>query len=143
MIQPRRDTTLIARARRKLARWPDVAYDATSWSLHVPAPRAGGFDIDLQERRRGYIVWFEGWTRTFDRDDDALDCLELGLSDSCRLSVVCRGRTAVAWTLEIREFGMWVPHRTRRRRLVPFWRPARTEYKQNDVITKAEPAAVD
>ena len=65
------------------------------------------------------------------------------LSDSCRLSVVCRGRTAVAWTLEIREFGMWVPHRTRRRRLVPFWRPARTEYKQNDVITKAEPAAVD
>ena len=53
------------------------------------------------------------------------------------------GATAVAWTLEVREFGMWVPHRTRRRRLVPFWRPARTEYKQNDVITKAEPAAVD
>jgi hypothetical protein len=134
---PARDTTLVARARRRLARWPEVAYEATSSSLDIPAAKPGGFHIRLQHQRKGYRVRFDGWTRTFDRDDDALDCLELGLSDSCRLAVTCRGSTPVAWTLEVREFGMWVPHRCTRRRLVPFWRPARTEYKQNDVITTA------
>ena len=77
----------------------------------------------------------DGWTRTFDRDDDALDCMELALSDACRLAVTCRGNTPVAWTLEVREYGMWVPHRRVRRRLVPFWRRERTEYRQNDVIS--------
>jgi hypothetical protein len=134
--EPSRDTTLIARARRKLARWPDVAYDASPAALRIPAPNPGGFDIHLQERRRAYVVRFDGWTRTFDRDDDALDCLELGLSDSCRLAVTCRGTAPVAWTLEIREFGMWVPHRRTCRRIVPFWRPERTEYKQNVIITE-------
>jgi len=134
MTKSARDTTLIVRARRKLARWPAIAYTNTPRSLHIPAPDPGGFDIRLQDHRRGFVVRFDGWTRTFDRDDDALDCMELGLSDTCRLAVTCRGTLAVAWTLEVREFGMWVPHRRTRRTLVPFWRREHTEYKQNDVI---------
>jgi hypothetical protein len=132
-----RETTLIVRARRKLARWPAIAYTNTHRSLHIPAPAPGRFEIRLYDHRRGFVVRFDGWTRTFDRDDDALDCMELGLSDTCRLAVTRRGTLAVAWTLEVREFGMWVPHRRTRRRLIPFWRPERTEYKQNDVITRA------
>jgi hypothetical protein len=137
MIRPARDTTLIARARRRLTRWPELRYDATHTWLRIPAPHAGGFDIELQSRRNRYTVRLEGWTRTFDRDDDALDCLELALSDACRLAVTCRGKTSVAWTLEVREYGMWVPHRRVRRRLVPFWRGERMEYRQNDVIGRA------
>ena len=136
MSEPTRDTTLIARARRKLARWPELAFEATPATLRIPAPHPGGFEIQVQKARKGYVVRFEGWTRTFDRDDDALDCLELGLSDSCRLAVSCRGTAAVAWTLEVREFGMWVPHRRTARRVVPFWRRQRTEYKQNSIITR-------
>jgi hypothetical protein len=132
-----RDTTLIARARRRLARWPEVVYQATHDALHIPAAKPDGFDLRLHSQAKGHTVRLDGWTRTFDRDDDALDCLELGLSDACRLAVTCRGRTPVAWTLEIREFGMWVPHRRTRRRLVPFWRRVHTEYKQNDFIAGA------
>ena len=137
MSRRRRDTTLVARAKRRLARWPEVVYNATPAVLRVSAPHPDGFAIQLQEHRKRYVVRFDGWKRTFDRDDDALDCLELGLSDSCRLAVTCRGATPVAWTLESREFGMWVPHRRTRRRLVPFWRPERTEYRQNTVITRS------
>ena len=94
--------------------------------------------IELQSGRKRYTVRLDGWMRTFDRDDDALDCMELALSDACRLAVTCRGNTPVAWTLEVREYGMWVPHRRVQRRFVPFWRRERTEYRQNDVITAPE-----
>ena len=137
MTRLRSDITLIARARRKLARWPDLAYEATHDSLHIPAPQQEGFDIRLHGRGTRHTVRFDGWVRTFDRDDDALDCLELGLSDSCRLAVTLRGSTPVSWLLEVREYGLWVPHRRTRRRLVPFWRAPRVEYRQNVVITRA------
>jgi len=136
MSRPARDTTLIARARRSLTRWPELRYDATHARLRIPAPHAGGFAIELQSGRKRYTVRLDGWMRTFDRDDDALDCMELALSDACRLAVTCRGNTPVAWTLEVREYGMWVRHRRVQRRLVPFWRRERTEYRQNDVIAR-------
>jgi hypothetical protein len=103
----------------------------------MAAPHAAGFAIELQSRRNRYTVRLDGWSRTFDRDDDALDCMELALSDACRLAVTCRGNTPVAWTLEVREYGMWVPHRRVLRRLVPFWRRERMEYRQNDLIRRA------
>ena len=136
MSRPARDTTLIARARRRLTRWPELRYDATHARLRIPAPHAGGFAIELQSGRKRYTVRLDGWMRPFDRDDDALDCMELALSDACRLAVTCRGNIPVAWTLEVREYGMWVRHRRVQRRLVPFWRRERTEYRQNDVIAR-------
>ena len=110
----------------------------------MPAPHAGGFDIDLQERRKGYIVRFEGWTRTFDRDDDALDCLELG---AVGLVPVGGGvPRAYAGGVDARSPGVRdvgaAPH-AGGAGSSHSGGPARTEYKQNDVITKAEPAAVD
>ena len=137
MSRARRDTTLVARAKRRLTRWPEIRYEATPARLRIPAPQAGGFFIELQSLRNRFLVRFDGWARTFDRDDDALDCMDLGLSDRCRLEVTCRGNTSVAWTLEVREYGMWVPHRRVKRRFVPFWRRERTEHRQNDVIVRA------
>ena len=127
-------TPLIARARRKLAHYPQVRYTATATRLHVPAPEPGGFGIRLHSRGKRYIVRFEGWVRVFDRDDDALDCFEFGLSDSCRLAVKLRGSIAVAWTVETTQYGLWAAHHRTARWLAPFWGTARTEYLQNHVI---------
>ena len=128
-----RGSGIIARARRKLDRCPGVSYTWTSRSVEVPAPSPGGFPIRLQITRRGFRVHLGGWWRDFDRDDDALDCLDFGLSKGCRLAVEYRGASEIAWTVESREFGSWRPHHRARRILAPFWGPRRTEYQQNDV----------
>ena len=133
-----RSAPVIARAVRKLGRWPGLAFSATRFALDIPAPSPGGFAIALRARGRHSRVRFEGWSRRFDRDDDALECLELGLSDSCRLAVTLRGRMPVAWTLEVWEYGMWAPHHRASRWLVPFWRPRRIEYRQNRVICRGD-----
>jgi hypothetical protein len=134
MMRRGRPAPMIARAVRKLSRWPGLVYSATRHRLHIPVQAPGGFAIRIQARRRYTLVQFEGWTRRFDRDDDALECLELGLSDSCRLAVTLRGQTPVAWTVEMWEYGMWAPHHRAASWLVPFWRPRRIEHRQNRVI---------
>jgi hypothetical protein len=96
------------------------------------APREpDGFVVRIRATRRGSVVEFEGWHRRFDREEDALDCFEFGLSTACRLVVEYRGRRAVAWTVEAREYGCWRPHRRLARWLVPFWRRRRFVYRQN------------
>ena len=68
----------------------------------------------------------------------ALDCFEFGLSDSCRLKITLRGDEPVAWHVEKREYGMWVPGRHPLKRLdLAFWRPTRVVYRQNHVFRRA------
>ena len=129
----RTKTAILGRARRKLDRCPGLAYTVSARGVDVPAPGDSGFPIRIRVRRRAYRVYLGGWWREFDRDDDALDCLDFALSKGCRLLVEYRGNTEVAWTVESREFGMWRAHHRSARRLVPFWKPKRTAYLQNDV----------
>jgi hypothetical protein len=124
---------ILGRARRKLERCPGVAFVVSRRGVDVAPYGPQGFAIRIRVTRRGYRVYFGGWWREFDRDDDALDCLDFGLSKGCRLLVEYRGEAEVAWTVESREFGAWRPHHRVRRVLVPFWRWKRTEYRQNDV----------
>jgi hypothetical protein len=83
---------------------------------------------------RTFVVSYDGWSQTFHRAEDAYDCFEFGLSDSCRLRVTLRGETATAWQIEKREYGLWVPGRVIQRRLVPFWRRRRIQLRQNRVF---------
>ena len=124
---------ILGRARRKLERCPGLVYRVWGHGVDVAAPGERGFPIRIRVRRSGYRVYLGGWSRRFDRDDDALDCLDFALSKGCRLAVEYRGDVEVAWTVESREFGAWRPHHRARRWLVPFWRPKRTAYLQNDV----------
>lgn len=124
---------ILGRARRKLERCPGLVYHVSGRGVDIEMPGAGGFPIRIRVRRRGFRVYLGGWWRDFDRDDDALDCVDFALSKGCRLLVEYRGDVAVAWTVESREFGAWRPHHRARRRLVPFWRPRRSAYLQNDV----------
>lgn len=126
-----RSATVIARARRRLLRCPAARAVATETTLEVPPRDDEGFTVRVRAGRRGSVVEFDGWYRRFPREEDALDCFEFGLSAACRLLVEYRGRRAVAWTVESREYGCWVPHRRVARRLVPFWRPPRFVLRQN------------
>jgi hypothetical protein len=131
---PRTSLAILARARRKLDRYPGLEYRIGSRGVDVSAPTAEGFPIRIRVRWRTYRVYLGGWYRDFDRDDDVLDCVDFALSKGCRLEVEYRGNVETAWTVQSREFGAWRAHHRARRWLVPFWMPRRTACLQNDVV---------
>jgi hypothetical protein len=126
---------VIDHAAKRLRGLEGVTFHATGNSLAVPPGSPDGFTVTLRVTGpRLFVVSFDGWSQTFHRADDARECFEFGLSDSCRLRVTLRGETAVAWQIEKREYGLWVPGRVVQRRLVPFWRRRRIEQRQNRVF---------
>ena len=129
--------SVIDRARKTLDAL-GVAFDADSSRIVVSAEEPSGFDVTLRViGPRTFVVSYEGWFQTFDRAEDAYDCFEYGLSDSCALRITFRGPTAVAWQIEKREYGVWMLGRRVRHRLVPFWKRRRLERRQNHVFRSA------
>jgi hypothetical protein len=112
-----------------------LSYDATPTALTVPVASADGFAVALIVRGdREFEVRAGGWSERFARAEDAYDCFLLLLSERGRLKVTMRGAVEVGWQLERREYGLWVPSRPVRRRLVPLWRRPHTVWKQNHVF---------
>jgi len=125
---------VIERARKVLSEL-GVPFLAGADRITVPASDISGFEVTLQvSGSRKFVVSYEGWFETFQRAEDAYDCFEYGLCDSCRLRITFRGETAVAWQIEKRDYGVWMRGRAIRRRIVPFWRRVRTEQRQNQVF---------
>ena len=132
---------LIGRALRRLSRAGELPHTRTRTTLTISPANASGFAVQLRIRRGRAHVCFERWSRAFDRPEDALDCLEFGLSDSCRLAIEYRGGWPIAWTIQSREHGCWTARHRVARWLRPFWGPRRTEYRQNRVfVDHGEPA---
>jgi hypothetical protein len=112
-----------------------LRFEATPRCLTVPANSDDGFTVVLEMHSdRDFEVRGDGWLERFGRAEDACDCFLFLLSEHGRLKITMRGRTAVAWQIERREYGLWVPGRPVRRRLVPLWRRPRTLWKQNHVF---------
>ena len=131
--------SVIDSAVRSLRAIDGAVFDATEHTITVPAVSDEGFPVRLRMvHDREFVVWYDRWQHTFDRAEDALDCFEFGLSDSCRLKITLRGDEPVVWHVEKREYGMWVPgQHPRKRRSLAFWRPARIVYRQNHVFRRA------
>ena len=131
--------SVIDRAVRTLRALESVAFDAGDDAIAVPPVSDDGFAVRLHMvHDREFVVSYDDWRHTFDRAEDAYDCFEYGLSDSCRLKITLRGNEPVSWHVEKREYGMWVPgHHPRRRRSLAFWRPRRIVYRQNHVFRRA------
>lgn len=124
--------SIIDRAIHRLTAAGVGEYVATADAIEVPASADDGFTVRLEVLgARDFLVRYDGWRHRFDRAEDAYDCFEYGLSDSCRLKVTFRGDEAVEWQVEKREYGMWAPGHAEGRTLVPFWRKRRVEYRQN------------
>ena len=130
--------SIIERATRTLDAVGGVDYTATASTITVRPSHPDGFVVTLVVKdARAFVVSYEQWVHAFDRAEDACDCFEFGLSDSCRLKVTYRGEDAVAWHVEKREYGMWAPatHSTTRLSL-KFWKPRRVVYRQNRVFSR-------
>jgi len=130
--------SVIARATRTLDTIGGVDYTATPSTITVRPKDPDGFVVTLVvEHARAFVVSYDRWQRAFDRAEDAYDCFEFGLSDSCRLQVTYRGEDAVAWHVEKREYGMWVPSSHPASRLsLKFWKPRRMVYRQNRLFAQ-------
>jgi hypothetical protein len=127
--------SVIERAAAALEKCDGIRFDATHDAISVPRATPDGFDVALRiagERR--FEVRCDGWKETFTRAEDAYDCFAFALSDRCRLKITYRGARAVAWQIEKREYGLWTPGPPIRHRLVPVWRSARVEHRQNHVF---------
>jgi hypothetical protein len=133
----------VAKIREKLAPYPEVRYVATDHSIFVKPVDDSGFTVGLEEHRRGWTVSFEGWHEEFASQEEALNCFAFGLSESCRLQVTYRGRTAVKWAVEADEEGEWVQDSEVGLLLVPFWRQRRVAYLQNHVLPPTNQAGGD
>jgi hypothetical protein len=130
--------SVIDRAARMLRALDGVRFEATDRTVTVAAQSDEGFPVALDVRHdREFVVSYDRWQHTFDRAEDAFDCFEYGLSDSCRLKVTYRGDEPVAWQVEKREYGLWVPgHRPLKRLHLAFWRPPRIVYRQNQLFKR-------
>jgi hypothetical protein len=117
-----------------------VPHTVNGDELVVPAASPDGFEVRLHlVSDRAFVVMFDRWRHDFDRAEDAYDCFEYGLSDSCRLKVVYRGDEPELWQVEKREFGMWSPGHPVSRRSWAVWKPRRIEYRQNRVFRAGGP----
>ena len=133
--------TVIDRAARTLTTL-NLAHTIAADEIVVPAAGADGFEVRLRMANdRAFVVMFEQWRHDFDRAEDAYDCFEFGLSDSCRLKIVYRGGEPERWQVEKREFGMWAPGHAVTRRSWALWKPRRIEYRQNHVFTRPDEPA--
>ena len=110
-------------------------------STTVEPLTADGFPVSLTEGAGEWVVAFDGWHEHFTSEDEALNCFAFGLSDRCRLRVHFRGSYPHRWTVEHRTGAGWREDSTTGRLFFPFWRRSRVEYRQNSVLTAAEPFA--
>jgi hypothetical protein len=133
--------SVIDRAARRLEAIGGVDYTATPSTIAVRPSDSDGFAVTLaMEHARAFVVTYEQWRHTFDRAEDAYDCFEFGLSDSCRLRVTYRGDDAIAWHVEKREYGIWAPSsHTTTRWTWKFWKPRRIVHRQNKLFSTDRP----
>lgn len=121
----------------KLAKYPDVRYEADASSITVFPSAADGFSVGLTlNSGDGCTVSFEGWHEEFSDPDEALNLFAFGLSDECRLREYRRGNFAYRWTLEMLSNGQWEEQSTTALVLFPFWMKLKTRYLQNRLITR-------
>jgi hypothetical protein len=131
----------IEKIKAKLSAYPDLRYSERPNQIEVHPRDQSGFTVGLQITPAGFTVHFEGWHEEFTSEDEALDCFAFGLSPNCRLAVVLRGNTETKWVVESLKDGKWTPDSGTGLLLQPFWRPARIEYRRNNLLGRGEPRA--
>jgi hypothetical protein len=129
----------IEKIKAKLSKYPDVRYSESADEIEVHPRDQSGFTVGLRITPSGFTVYFEGWHEEFSSEDEALNCFAFGLSPDCRLAVVLRGNTETKWVVESLKDGKWTPDSETGLLLQPFWRSARIEYRQNNLLGRGEP----
>jgi len=129
--------SILGEVRQRLKKYPDVTFAETPSSIEVMPNHETGFPVSIHIDDGAVSVFFDGWHEHFNSEPEALNCFAFGLSDSCRLRVVYFGDTPTKWTVETQQNGTWVPDSTTGMIFVPFWRPRRVEFLQNQLLISA------
>lgn len=111
---------IIDRIREKLAMHPSVRYTADAHTIRIH-PEHGGFEVGLSTDNNSLTVSFEGWHEEFQNEEEALNCLAFGLSESCRLRVLRKGSVDYKWIVEARAGSEWRPYSEVGLLAYPFW----------------------
>ncbi len=59
---------------RKLSKYPEVKYEIETEMLTVFPENESGFEVSLYFDGENYTVYFEGWHREFESEEEALNC---------------------------------------------------------------------
>ena len=131
------DADLFSVLQAKLRRYPHVRYEAAPDQMRILPLNQDGFRIDVVLHAQVYSVWFEGWYKQFQSAADAIECIELALSESARLEVWVRGNTQYRWIFQRRSERGWDTVGARSAVFRPFWRRRRVLHLQNQLLEAA------
>ncbi len=113
-------------------------YEGTKYTLVHNSltilPEEAGFPVRMDIEPDSYIVSFLGWHEPFAIEEEALNCLALGLSEDCRLEVEFRGDTQVSWTVQYIREGDWASGTTIGLIYRAFWRKRSIGHLRNHLI---------
>lgn len=115
-----------------LEKYPHVDYEIEDNSFFAGVD--DGFTVWAIDNIESYTVGFDGWHEEFESIEDAVDCFVWGLCDTCRLKIVMRGTEPYLWTAQRLENTNWIDISTTGLLFFPFWRKAKTTFKQNALI---------
>ena len=112
----------------------DVPVEKTTFEITVPPENDNGFAVQIQAGSESFTVYHDVWHEEFDNIQEALCCFLLGLTTAERLKLTFRGMYAYKWEAETNVEGEWGSMGVTGLFLFPFWRRAKTVYRQNDWI---------
>ena len=124
--------------KEKLLKYPSLSYSETKNSITIHTPnKESGFDITLYIDTNDYptyTVAFGNWHGHFDTAEKAIEFIDFGLSDHCRLREIFRGEIAYKWIIESLQDGKWVIAQETGAIFFPFWKRKVEKVYQNSVI---------
>jgi hypothetical protein len=134
--------TPIEEIEARLRKYPAVRYGMSSDSLRLDAPNDGGFPLAIRRAPEGgwAITFGQGLHCHFIRGEDAVAFFIFGLSATCRLREIHRGRSVCRAFAERREDSGWRTVQESGLLLYPFWRRSSEYVFQNTLLSIEDPA---
>jgi hypothetical protein len=103
--------TAIERIKARFSAHPEIKYSEGPNEIDVKPSENSGFSVGFRNTPTGFTVNFQGWHEEFTSEEEALD-----------------------WVVESLKDGKWTPDSETGLLLQPFWRSARIEYRQNNLL---------
>jgi hypothetical protein len=126
--------TAIEIIKEKLNKYPHVKYKIKGSHIEILPMDETGFAVSLEENNGEYIVFFEGWHEHFTNQQEAINCVAFGLSDSCRLKVIRRSGKPYKWIVEHFNNGTWKKDSETGLLIFSFWKKRTKKIYQNKII---------
>ena len=104
----------------------------TGFAMSQAPGTASPWELLIQDGE--YVVSYEAWHEHFDEAISAIRCFAFGLSKTCRLKIISRGKQPHKWIVESLQDSEWVVDSTMGLMIYPFWRKPRVEYRQNPLM---------